>query len=157
MVLTLQRTVDAEPLVEALASMKMEEYANDPETANRLSRLKALHGQDLNSCRKIAEQLVARYPETREYRFTLALIYQESNRPREALRLLDGMLSTNPTECPTQRLIGARALLANGFSSEANELVDGLGNIKLLPAERRILNDVLAKAENKEKPRPATP
>ena len=157
LVLTLQRTVDAEPLLEALTSMQIEEYGHDPETANRLSRLKALHGQDLNNCRKITEQLVARYPRVREYRFTLALIYQESNRPTEALRLLEGMLSASPTECPTQRLIGARALLANGFSSEANKLVDGLQNIKLLPAEKRILNDVLAKAENKKKSSSVTP
>ncbi|MFP6899615.1 MAG: hypothetical protein VCA36_01650 [Opitutales bacterium] len=157
LILTLQRAVDAEPLVEALSSMQIEEYGNDPETANRLSRLKALHGQDLNTCRKIAEQLVARYPEIREYRFTLALVYQESNRPKEALRLLEGMLSTNPTECPTQRLIGARALLANGFSSEANKLVDGLQDIKLLPAERRILDHVLAKTNDKVKLDAATP
>ena len=67
------------------------------------------------------------------------------------------MLSTDPTECPTQRLIGARALLANGFPSEANKLVDGLQDRKLLPAERRILDNVLAKAEPKERPGSATP
>ena len=113
----------------------------------------------MSGCRKLAEQLVAQYPDIREYRFTLALIYQECDRPREALRLLQGMLPENPTlkECPTQRIIGARALLSNGFPKEAHMLVAGLGNIKLLPAEKRILEDVLAKLDKKKNANPNTP
>ena len=152
LVMTLQRTADAEPLEEVLTRMQLVEYSDDPETANRVSRLKALHGQDLHGCRKVAEQLVAQYPNIREYRFTLALIYQECDRPREALRLLQDMLPRDPPtkECPTQRIIGARALLSNGFPKEANILVAGLDNIKLLPAEKRILEDVLAKLDKKK-------
>ncbi len=151
LVLTLQRGMDHKPLEKLLGSMHANDYRNDPETANRISRLKVLHGQDLVACRKIAERLVAHYPDVREYRFTLALCYQESNRPVESLRLLQGMFSSSPSECPTQRLIGARALLTNGFPGEARELVSGLEKIRLLPAERRILDKVLTQAESKLK------
>ncbi|MBO94271.1 MAG: hypothetical protein CMI32_05155 [Opitutales bacterium] len=151
LILTLQRGVDDEPLEKLLGSIQANDYRNDPETANRISRLKVLHGQDLIACRKVAESLVAQYPQVREYRFTLALCYQESSRPVESLRLLEGMLSANPSECPTQRLIGARALLKNGFSNEAKELVVGLEKISLLPVERRILDKVLTHTKNKQK------
>jgi hypothetical protein len=154
LILTLQRGTDDKPLEELLGTMQANDYRNNPETANRISRLKALHGQDLVACRQIAESLVAHYPDIREYRFTLALCYQESNRPVESLRLLRGILSSNPSECPTQRLIGARALLTNGFSSEAKELVAGLEEIKLLPAERRILENILTQTGSKPKAAP---
>ncbi|MBG28736.1 MAG: hypothetical protein CMI31_01870 [Opitutae bacterium] len=151
LILTLQRGAEDEPLEELLGAIQANDYRNNPETANRITRLKVLHGQDLVACRKIAEGLVARYPDVREYRFTLALCYQESDRPVESLRLLEGMLSANPSECPTQRLIGARALLRNGFSSEARELVVGFEKINLLAAERRILDYVLTQTKAKQK------
>ncbi|MFP6855582.1 MAG: hypothetical protein VB980_07340 [Opitutales bacterium] len=154
LVLTLQRGTEDESLEKLLSLMQAKDYQTDPDTANRVSRLKALHGQDLIACRKIAERLVIHYPDIREYRFTLALCYQESNRQAEALRLLQGMISSNPSECPTQRLIGARALSANGFKNEAKELVAGLEKIDLLSAERRILNDVMTQTDSKQKASP---
>ena len=143
LMVALRRGTDAEPLEELLLTMKLEDYRRDPQTANQISRLKALHGQEIAACRKLAESLVAQYPEINEYRFTLALCYQASGRTAESLRLLEGIISNSPNECPTQRLIGARALSANGFANEAENLVQGFEKIRLLPSERQILSQVL--------------
>ena len=114
-----QRLGRDKDLEEILSRTPLPSEDASPQEIEQTCRLKALYGQNLPECRRLAEQLVTKYPSTLSYRYLLALCYHRSARPQEAHALLQVYLSGTPPTCPSQRLVGALSLSGVGRHAEA--------------------------------------
>ena len=113
-------------LVRTRMPVKVSNFSGELQTC----MLKSLYGQDLNRCRKWAEDAVGQHPNNLSARYALALCYLKKQETVNALATIGSLLKGSPPLCPTQRLIGAAVLnKANG-----NELAK-----KWLPSEHKSL------------------
>ncbi len=134
-----QRLGRADELEALLARTPLPPVDVSPQAADQTCRLKALFGQDLPACRRLAEKLVSQYPATDSYRYSLALCYHLSGRPGEAYVLLSRHLAGEPPVCPSQRLVGALSLAGAGRDAEAARWAPLKERKWLLVPERKML------------------
>ncbi|MBT5378392.1 MAG: hypothetical protein HOI65_10495 [Opitutae bacterium] len=110
-----------------------------PQVAEQACRLKALYRQDVPACRRLAEKLVSRYPQTVSYRYVLALCYHLSERPGEAYALLKPHLAGQLPACPSQRLVGALSFAGVGRNEDASNWMPLKHKEMLLEPEKELL------------------
>ncbi len=105
-----------EDLEKTLLRTRMPEKVSNFSGELQTCLLKTLYGQELNNCRKWAEDAVGQNPANLSARYALALCYLKKQENFNALATIGPLLKASPPRCPTQRLIGAAVLTeANGY------------------------------------------
>jgi len=105
-----------EDLEKTLMRTRMPEKVSNFSGELQTCMLKTLYGQELNHCRKWAEDAVGQNPANLSARYALALCYLKKQENFNALATIAPLLKETPPLCPTQRLIGAAVLTeANGY------------------------------------------
>jgi hypothetical protein len=142
-----QRLGRGEDLEGLLARTPMPSLNPSPQVAEQTCRLKALYRQDVPACRRLAEALVSKYPQTVSYRYVLALCYHLSERPGEAYALLKSHLAGKLPACPSQRLVGALSFAGVGRNEDAVRWMPLKNEKMLLEPEKELLGWITVPAD----------
>ncbi len=106
--------------------------------------LKALYRQDLENCRKWAEDAVIKYPRSKSAKYTLALCYLRLGNPKSAQAILGQLIFSPPPRCPTQRIIGSTTLARNNLRKLAVKWAPVKHKDLLIDPEQELLSEILA-------------
>jgi hypothetical protein len=109
--------------------------------------LKSLYGQDLNRCRKWAEDAVGQHPSNLSARYALALCYLKKQELVNALSTIGPLLKGSPPLCPTQRLIGAAVLNETNGHELAKKWLPSEHKSLLIGPEKDLFNKILREIE----------
>jgi hypothetical protein len=142
-----QRLGRGEDLEDLLARTPLPSLNSSPQVTEQACRLKALYRQDIPACRRLAETLVSKYPQTVSYRYVLALCYHLSERPGEAYALLKPYLEGELPACPSQRLVGALSFAGVGRNEEAARWIPLKNKEMLLGPEKELLGWITVPAD----------
>ncbi|MEZ5275604.1 MAG: hypothetical protein R3F07_04405 [Opitutaceae bacterium] len=133
----LKRDDIIESLVNELQLRDLRPY---PQPQNTLAYVKLLRGDDIDEARRIAENLVARFPSIIDYRVTLALAYLQSNDAGAARGVLDPALAQREGFRDGWKVVVVALLKAQGLSGEAGELAGSIDRAALTTPEIDYLN-----------------
>ena len=135
----LNRTDIVESLVNELQLRDLRPY---PQPQNTLAYVKLLRREDIDEARRIAENLVARYPSIIDYRVTLALAYLRSNNEDAASGILDPALAAREGFRNGWKVVIAALLSQQGDLEAARNVADTIERDSLTAPERALLEEL---------------
>lgn len=128
-----------------LAGEMLRRWPNEPSLQNDFAYLNLLLGDELAASFQVASRLANQFPESLAFRTTLALALYRQQDLHSALNSYGNTAYPWSATLPSQRVVYAAVLAANGQSHRAKTLLTGVAIDQLRPEERQLLNDNLSK------------
>ena len=123
----------------------LKRWPDDPALRNDHAYLSLLLGEELDRCRRTAEELVAQNPDSLPHRTTLALARYRLKDFPGALQVYAGQDYDWQAALPGNRAVYAAVLAANHATAEARRLARGLPAAALRPEEAALVQPLREK------------
>ncbi len=133
------RTVELRDLLEGMGKV----YPNEPAVLNDIAYLNLLLGDRVSVSIEKARTMVIENPRYLAHRITLALGYLRIGEKNEALRLLEGLPVNWRSVEARWRVVAAAVYRVNGHLEVAQQIITGIDPEKLLPQERKLLQELM--------------
>ncbi len=133
------RTVELRDLLEGMGKV----YPNEPAVLNDIAYLNLLLGERVSVSIEKARTMVIENPRYLAHRITLALGYLRIGEKNEALRLLEGLPVNWRSVEARWRVVAAAVYRVNGHLEVAQQIITGIDAEKLLPQERKLLQELM--------------
>lgn len=123
----------------------LKRWPDDPALRNDRAYLSLLLGEEVDRCRRTAEDLVAQNPESLPHRTTLALARYRLKDFAGALQVYAGQDYDWTAALPGNRAVYAAVLAANHSTVEARRIARGVSAAALRPEEQTLIQPLLGR------------